>query len=75
MVRRVVGAIIRCLWMRSSQAHAKTFMQIVASALIAGESIFIIVNAVLAVANVNPPMCMTFVKGSQAAVAAVGLSS
>ena len=71
----MVGAAIRGAWMRGNKQHAKTFVQIVASALIGGESLFILVSSALAMANVNAPMCMTFVKGTEAAVSALGPSA
>lgn len=55
-----VGAGIRYLWDLRSMESAKQLVPAVASGLIAGESLFAIPSALLALARIQPPICMSF---------------
>ncbi|XP_019163423.1 PREDICTED: probable metal-nicotianamine transporter YSL7 [Ipomoea nil] len=57
-----VGSLILFFWHRASKQKAKDFGPAVASGLICGESLWGIPAAILALAGVNAPLCMKFVK-------------
>lgn len=52
-----IGAIILAIWQAFNPADAKASAPVVASALIAGDGVWTIPAAILALAKVSPPMC------------------
>ena len=52
-----IGAIILALWQWLAPADALVSAPLVASALIAGDGVWSVPSAVLALVKVNPPMC------------------
>lgn len=48
------------VWQWANAAECQLLSAAVASGLIAGDGIWTIPAAILAIANVNPPMCMGF---------------
>ncbi|EFN55181.1 hypothetical protein CHLNCDRAFT_57961 [Chlorella variabilis] len=59
-VDMIIGAIIMLVWQWANAAECQLLSAAVASGLIAGDGIWTIPAAILAIANVNPPMCMGF---------------
>jgi uncharacterized oligopeptide transporter (OPT) family protein len=53
-----VGSLILYMWQKSNPLHAQMFAAAVASGLICGDGIWSLPSSMLALANVNPPMCM-----------------
>ena len=56
-VDMTIGAIILGIWQYFAPADALTSAPLVASALIAGDGVWSVPSAILALAKVNPPMC------------------
>ncbi|OMP03925.1 Oligopeptide transporter OPT superfamily [Corchorus olitorius] len=59
-----VGSLILFLWERKNKQRATDFAPAVASGLICGESLWSVPAAILALVNVNPPICMKFLSAS-----------
>uniref|UniRef100_A0A803MDC4 Metal-nicotianamine transporter YSL7 n=1 Tax=Chenopodium quinoa TaxID=63459 RepID=A0A803MDC4_CHEQI len=57
-----VGSLILFVWEYRNKAKADAFAPAVASGLICGDGIWSLPSAILALAGVNPPICMKFVK-------------
>ncbi|XP_058097929.1 probable metal-nicotianamine transporter YSL12 isoform X2 [Magnolia sinica] len=55
-----VGSLILFVWQKTNQAKADAFAPAVASGLICGDGIWTLPQSVLALAKVNPPICMKF---------------
>ncbi|XP_043695676.1 probable metal-nicotianamine transporter YSL7 [Telopea speciosissima] len=55
-----VGTVIIFVWQKLNKAKADTFGPAVASGLICGDGIWTLPSSVLAMAKVNPPICMKF---------------
>ncbi|XVF66977.1 hypothetical protein PTKIN_Ptkin10aG0083100 [Pterospermum kingtungense] len=55
-----VGSLILYMWERRNKQRATDFAPAVASGLICGDSLWGIPAAILALANVRPPICMKF---------------
>ncbi|KAE8698485.1 putative metal-nicotianamine transporter YSL5 [Hibiscus syriacus] len=55
-----VGSLILFMWERSNKKKATDFAPAVASGLICGDSLWSVPAAILALVNVNPPLCMKF---------------
>uniref|UniRef100_A0A0A9CJ63 Uncharacterized protein n=1 Tax=Arundo donax TaxID=35708 RepID=A0A0A9CJ63_ARUDO len=55
-----VGTVILFVWQRLNRAKADAFAPAVASGLICGDGIWVLPQSVLALAKVNPPVCMKF---------------
>ncbi|KAK8568449.1 hypothetical protein V6N13_106363 [Hibiscus sabdariffa] len=55
-----VGSLILFMWQRSNKQRATDFAPAVASGLICGDSLWSVPAAILALLNVNPPLCMKF---------------
>ncbi|KAL9235187.1 hypothetical protein vseg_009974 [Gypsophila vaccaria] len=62
-----VGSLILFLWEKRNKAEADAFGPAVASGLICGDGIWTLPSSLLALAGVNPPICMNFVSRSDAA--------
>ncbi len=52
------------LWEWVDERHATEFAPLAAAGLIVGDGIFAIPSALLAIANVAPPMCMKWVSST-----------
>lgn len=55
-----VGTAILFVWQRLDRAKADAFAPAVASGMICGDGIWVLPQSVLALAKVNPPICMRF---------------
>ncbi|XP_072964676.1 probable metal-nicotianamine transporter YSL10 [Typha angustifolia] len=55
-----IGSLILFVWERVDKANAAAFAPPVASGLICGDGIWTLPQSVLALAKVNPPICMKF---------------
>ncbi|XP_043695228.1 probable metal-nicotianamine transporter YSL7 isoform X2 [Telopea speciosissima] len=55
-----VGSLILFVWQKLNRAKADAFGPAVASGLICGDGIWTLPSSVLALAKVNPPICMKF---------------
>ncbi|KAL6848370.1 hypothetical protein ACP4OV_021664 [Aristida adscensionis] len=53
-----VGSLVLYLWSKSDPVHAHMFAPAVASGLICGDGIWSLPSSILALLNVNPPMCL-----------------
>ncbi|KAG6486605.1 probable metal-nicotianamine transporter YSL14 [Zingiber officinale] len=59
-----VGSLILFVWQKINKAKADAFAPAVASGLICGDGIWTLPQSVLALAKVNPPICMKFLSRS-----------
>ncbi|KAD4586454.1 hypothetical protein E3N88_24055 [Mikania micrantha] len=59
-----VGSLILFVWSKVNKAKAAAFGPAVASGLICGDGIWTLPSSVLALAGVNPPICMKFLSRS-----------
>ncbi|XP_074569845.1 putative metal-nicotianamine transporter YSL12 isoform X1 [Curcuma longa] len=59
-----VGSLILLIWQKINKAKADAFGPAVASGLICGDGIWTLPQSVLALAKVNPPICMKFLSRS-----------
>ncbi|KAK9106346.1 hypothetical protein Syun_022357 [Stephania yunnanensis] len=55
-----VGSVILFVWQKLNKAKADAFGPAVASGLICGDGIWTLPSSILALAGVNPPICMKF---------------
>jgi 3-polyprenyl-4-hydroxybenzoate decarboxylase len=55
-----LGSAILFVWARLNKAKADAFGPAVASGLICGDGIWTLPQSILALAKVNPPICMKF---------------
>ncbi|CAK9136407.1 unnamed protein product [Ilex paraguariensis] len=55
-----VGSLILFIWTKINKAEANAFGPAVASGLICGDGIWTLPSSILALAGVNPPICMQF---------------
>lgn len=60
-----IGSLIVYLWGRVNKAKADAFVPAVASGLICGDGTWTLPASILALAGVQPPICMKFLSGSQ----------
>jgi OPT family oligopeptide transporter len=60
----VLGSFILFVWERVNKAKADAFGPAVASGLICGDGIWTLPQSILALAKVNPPICMKFLTRS-----------
>ncbi|CAN0840847.1 Metal-nicotianamine transporter YSL1 [Linum grandiflorum] len=56
-----LGSLIVYVWTKLKPKKAEFMIPAVASGMICGEGLWTLPSAILALAKVNPPMCMTFV--------------
>ncbi|KAG6482866.1 probable metal-nicotianamine transporter YSL14 [Zingiber officinale] len=59
-----LGSLVLFIWQKINKAKADAFGPAVASGLICGDGIWTLPQSVLALANVNPPICMKFLSRS-----------
>ncbi|KAM0034042.1 putative oligopeptide transporter, OPT superfamily [Helianthus debilis subsp. tardiflorus] len=59
-----VGSLILFIWSKMNKAKAAAFGPAVASGLICGDGIWTLPSSILALAGVNPPICMKFLSRS-----------
>ncbi|KAF5791117.1 putative oligopeptide transporter, OPT superfamily [Helianthus annuus] len=59
-----VGSLILFIWSKINKAKAAAFGPAVASGLICGDGIWTLPSSILALAGVNPPICMKFLSRS-----------
>ncbi|BDA49724.1 probable metal-nicotianamine transporter YSL6 [Coccomyxa sp. Obi] len=55
-----IGALVKAYWHWTSPATAELKVPAAASGLIAGDGIWTVPSAILSIAKVNPPICMSF---------------
>ncbi|KAJ4972944.1 hypothetical protein NE237_006118 [Protea cynaroides] len=55
-----LGSMILFVWQKLNKAKADTFGPAVASGLICGDGVWTLPSSILALAKVNPPICMKF---------------
>lgn len=55
-----VGSLILFIWQMRNKVQADAFGPAVASGLICGDGIWVLPSSILALAGVNPPICMKF---------------
>ncbi|KAM1638338.1 hypothetical protein EV1_015845 [Malus domestica] len=60
-----IGSLIVFLWGRVNKAKADAFVPAVASGLICGDGTWTLPASILALAGVQPPICMKFLSSSQ----------
>ncbi|KDP22031.1 hypothetical protein JCGZ_03001 [Jatropha curcas] len=60
-----VGSLILFIWRKVNKGKADAFGPAVASGLICGDGIWTLPSSILALAGVNPPICMKFLSRSQ----------
>ncbi|XP_059643702.1 probable metal-nicotianamine transporter YSL7 [Cornus florida] len=64
-----VGSLILFVWQKINKAKADAFAPAVASGLICGDGVWTLPSSILALAGVNPPICMKFLsRGTNARV-------
>jgi OPT family oligopeptide transporter len=59
-----LGSVILFVWEWKNKAEADSFAPAVASGLMCGDGLWALPQAVLSLANVNPPICMKFLSRS-----------
>ncbi|KZV57877.1 hypothetical protein F511_03446 [Dorcoceras hygrometricum] len=59
-----VGSLILFIWEKKNKKQAKNYAPAVASGLICGDSLWGVPAAILALAGINSPICMSFSSGS-----------
>uniref|UniRef100_A0A7N0U5E1 Uncharacterized protein n=1 Tax=Kalanchoe fedtschenkoi TaxID=63787 RepID=A0A7N0U5E1_KALFE len=62
-----VGSLIVFAWRKVHKSKASMMVPAVASGLICGEGMWLLPSALLALAKVSPPICMTFLANKKAA--------
>ena len=63
-----LGAAILVVYRWMDKKECKKFAPIIGSALVAGDGIWTVVSAILALAGAVPPMCLYFFKGDQTTI-------
>ncbi|XP_042950893.1 probable metal-nicotianamine transporter YSL14 [Carya illinoinensis] len=58
-----IGSLILFLWRRKNRATADAYSQIVGTALLCGEGFWVLIESILALVNILPPACATFLPG------------
>ncbi len=66
----LLGGVIVWVWQKVNRYSADTYSIVAASGMIVGDGIWTVPSSILAVANVNPPVCMSFMTKAAADVAA-----
>ena len=69
-VTMCTGSAVKFLWERRNPASAETFLVPAAAGLIIGDGLWSVPSAVLAMAKVRPPICMSFAAAARDVVAA-----
>ncbi len=68
-VMMCTGAAVKWVWERRAPEDADTFLVPAAAGLIIGDGLWSVPSAVLAMAKVRPPVCMSFLSAKAAAAA------
>ena len=55
-----IGSVIKLVWEKRKPQEADAFVPVAASGLIAGDGLWTVPSALLAIFHVNPPICMSF---------------
>ncbi|GFP88777.1 metal-nicotianamine transporter ysl2 [Phtheirospermum japonicum] len=58
-----VGSLVVLVWERVNRGKARLMVPAVASGLICGDGLWVLPSCVLALAKINPPICMNFLPG------------
>ena len=59
-----VGSLVKHAWMLGGGSHASQLMPAAATGLIAGDGLWALPAALLAIIGIDPPICMTFTAAS-----------
>jgi uncharacterized oligopeptide transporter (OPT) family protein len=59
-----IGSLVKLIWERRKPSEADAFVPVAASGLIAGDGLWSVPAAILAMAKINPPICMSFTSAS-----------
>ncbi|PKU82024.1 probable metal-nicotianamine transporter YSL8 [Dendrobium catenatum] len=59
-----VGSVVLLVWERKDKRHAEAFAPAVAAGMICGDGMWSLPASLLAIARINPPMCMRFLSRS-----------
>ncbi|CAL8462318.1 g1851 [Coccomyxa elongata] len=59
-----IGSIVKLVWQRRKPAEADLFVPVAASGFIAGDGLWSVPAAILAMAKLRPPICMSFTPGA-----------
>ena len=62
-----VGSLVKHAWMLGGAAHAGQLIPAAATGLIAGDGLWALPAALLAIIGLQPPICMTFMRAVTAA--------
>ena len=71
----LLGGVIVWIWQRVNRYSADTYSVVVASGLIVGDGVWTVPSSILAVAGVDPPVCMEFMTNDAATAAAAAASA
>jgi len=55
-----IGSVIKAVWNRWKPKESEAFVPVAASGLIAGDGLWTVPAALLAIGHLNPPICMSF---------------
>ena len=55
-----IGSVIKAVWNRWKPKESEAFVPVAASGLIAGDGLWTVPAALLAIGHINPPICMSF---------------
>lgn len=55
-----IGSVVKLVWERKRPTEADAFVPVAASGLIAGDGLWSVPAALLAMGKINPPICMSF---------------
>lgn len=66
----LLGGVIVWIWQRVNRYSSDTYSIVTASGLIVGDGIWTVPSSILAVAGVDPPVCMEFMTKAAATAAA-----
>ena len=59
-----IGSFVKLVWQRRKPTEADSFVPVAASGFIAGDGLWSVPAAILAMAKLRPPICMSFSPGS-----------
>eukprot|EP00516_Mucochytrium_quahogii_P004312 CAMPEP_0203749064 /NCGR_PEP_ID=MMETSP0098-20131031/3755_1 /ASSEMBLY_ACC=CAM_ASM_000208 /TAXON_ID=96639 /ORGANISM=" , Strain NY0313808BC1" /LENGTH=697 /DNA_ID=CAMNT_0050638007 /DNA_START=36 /DNA_END=2129 /DNA_ORIENTATION=- len=59
-----LGSLVKLVWEKKNKEEFESFYIAVASGVIAGDGIFAVPSAILSMAGVSPPICMSFAKST-----------
>ena len=55
-----IGSVVKLVWEKRKPQEADAFVPVAASGLIAGDGLWTVPAALLAIGHINPPICMSF---------------